>query len=107
MFCPPFQVATKLLPPAIIVWGTADVSGGTEYDPNGLYTRDTYLADNECTNPPATTPGPHAPCVIYTGCTPMVQWCAIDGMPHDLWRNPPYPGDGAAAALATFFGSLP
>jgi poly(3-hydroxybutyrate) depolymerase len=98
VFCPPGQNAVGLLPAAIIVWGTADVGGGTEYDPNGLGTLNTYKATQGCAT--TTTPGPHSPCVIYNGCTRTVQWCAIEGMGHALWS-------GAPEALATFFGSLP
>jgi hypothetical protein len=104
VLCPP-GTGLEVLPAAIIVWGTADNSEGTEYNPNGLGTLDQHLKTQGCAA--TSTPGPHPPCVIYNGCTRTVQWCAIEGMPHDLWRNPPYSGDGAAAALATFFSSLP
>src|SRR5262249_34002974 len=105
VYCPPGQNAVELLPPAIIVWGTADNGMGTSYA-EGQGTRDNYLPTNGCDNPRTTTPGPHPPCVIYTGCTRTVQGGAIHGRPHDLGRPPPSPGGGARAAPAPFWGSL-
>jgi hypothetical protein len=96
VFCPPGSLI-EALPAALIVWGTADVSGGTTYDPDGLGTRDTHLRTQACAG--TTTPGPHAPCVIYGGCTRAVHWCPIDGLGHALWP-------GAPAAFATFFDGL-
>ncbi len=77
------------LPPAILVWGKNDESGGVSYA-NGEAVLNNYRATHGCSA--ATSSFPPAPCVAYTGCTRRVNWCAVEGLGHAIW------GDGAAAA---------
>lgn len=81
------------LPPAIILWGTADNVPGTQYA-NGIGTRDNYAATFFCDA--TSTPWSPAPCVAYDGCDRRLHWCAIDGMGHSIWS-------GAAEAMWRFF----
>lgn len=81
------------LPPAIILWGTADNVSGTQYA-NGIGTRDNYAATFFCDA--TSTPWSPAPCVAYDGCDRRLHWCAIEGMGHSIWS-------GAAEAMWRFF----
>ena len=81
------------LPPAIILWGTADNVAGTQYA-NGVGTRNNYAATFFCDA--TTTPWSPAPCVAYDGCDRRLHWCAIEGMGHSIWS-------GAAEAMWRFF----
>lgn len=77
------------LPPAIMIWGKNDNTGGVSYA-NGLAVLENYKATHTCSN--TTTPFPPAPCVAYNGCARRLSWCAVDGLGHAIW------GSGTAAA---------
>lgn len=83
------------LPPALIIWGKADTSGGTEYATSGIGTRDAYLAAYQATNP---TPAAPSPTVIYSGTPADIWWCAVPGMGHAVAPQ-------AAEALWAYFAS--
>lgn len=87
------------LPPAILVWGKNDNSGGVSYA-NGLAVLENYKATHGCTN--ATVTFPPAPCVAFNGCTRRVNWCAVDGLGHAIWGNGAAAAQSAATAIWNF-----
>lgn len=87
------------LPPAILVWGKNDNSGGVSYA-NGLAVLENYKATHGCTN--ATVTFPPAPCVAFNGCTRRVNWCAVDGLGHAIWGSGTAAAQSAASAIWNF-----
>jgi predicted esterase len=89
--------ASCALPPAILVWGTADAGEGTVFADSAIPTRDLYVATATCGD--TTTAWTDAPCLAYDGCARPVVWCPIEGMMHAVWP-------GAAHAIWQFFDGL-
>ncbi len=87
------------LPPAILLWGKNDQSGGVSYQ-DGLNILGNYRATQSCTA--NSTAFPPSPCIAYTGCTQRVNWCAIDGLGHAIWGGGTAATQSAATAIWNF-----
>jgi polyhydroxybutyrate depolymerase len=108
-------------PPALVIWGEADLVAGTDYCGAGVSTTNIYLTQNGCdatvadeprlctfnagwssavnaarVHSTATTPNP---CLDYNGCDRRVRWCSIPDMGHSVWSE-------AGAAIWAFWTQL-
>jgi polyhydroxybutyrate depolymerase len=79
---------------AMIIHGSADTTVTLD---KGMYSRDYWLAANDCTDA-ASLPVDPAPCVSYADCTAPVLWCEHAG-------GHPWP-DFAGPAIRAFFLGL-
>lgn len=114
-------IETCQAPPALIIWGEADVVAGTDYCGAGVSTTNTYLAQNGCDSSVADEPrlctfnagwsstvnparvhstvATPSPCLDYNGCDRFVRWCSIPDMGHSVWSQ-------AGAAIWAFWTHL-
>ncbi len=87
------------LPPAILIWGKNDQSGGVSYA-DGLDVLGNYRASQNCSA--NSVAFPPSPCIAYSGCTHRVNWCAIDGLGHSIWGSGTAATQSAATAIWNF-----
>lgn len=87
------------LPPAILVWGKNDNTGGVSYA-DGQAVLENYKATHSCSN--TSTAFSPSPCVAFNGCTRRVNWCAVDGLGHAIWGGGTAAAQSAATAIWNF-----